>query len=440
MSELRDPRIAELLDRVVPATDELSTWDAVLADARGSGRRSSPRWRKRRALALVVAALLLLVVAPLSALAVTQGWWFFRSGLSPQPVSPVVVVARGSWNSVHWTLTAYRSGTDGVCFALTPGTGNGTGAAMDCDTITGVPIAANTKPSAPHAISYLMGTGPNGTHLPDYITGPVVDTARTVEIRFTDGTTVDVPTIVAPSALRSRIRFYATPLPARHSPVQSVVGLDGRGRVVARLAIPNLNRASAAYRMSNHGVRVHLPAGLQHLLRLQHRSTDVWLLATRDGKNIYRMGGRDISRGVAHTCFGVGNAIDPATLPATERGIGQLAGSIGCTAVGPATFPSPDEPVRDLSIYGANRGDKEITLLRLAGLASDEVKRIELLDDKHHILARVPVIDNVFSLRHVPKGVTFVVPVNADGQALAECGPNARAGIRGAGSYLRARC
>lgn len=456
MSELSDPRIADLLDRLVPASVEQSNWKHVVVDAAIGDRgvcekRSRPRWRSRGPL-IALAVLAVMVIVPLTALAVGQNWWFLRFGSGPKPISPVVVVAKGTWDGVSWTLTAYGSATDGICTAFTPqasGTTSGRvraiTAGMGCAPISGVPATPDTKPSPPLAITYLMGEG--NASFPGFVVGPVIASARTVEIALSNHASIRVPTISAPSALHAHVRFFVARLPAglrwshlgSSTPVTSLVGLDAHGRIVARLAIPGGANNSALYRMINHGVRVHFTAAFLHALRLARRSTDVLLLASRDGTNFYRSVG-SVYGGVAHACFGVGKTVNLASLPPTRRGIAQMAGIIECSPATATTFPSPQQPVWDLSIYGQNRGQPDVTLFRLAGIASDAVRTVNLLDRNHHVVARVPVIDNVYTLRHVPEGVTLVVPTGLNGQSLAECGPNASARVRGSGTYLQARC
>lgn len=427
----RDPSIEALLDRVIPATIERPDWQRVLADA-GLSAESAIRViqppRRRRPLVLVLSALLLLVVAPLTALAVNHGWWFFAAG-APKPLGTVETVTTGTWSGVPWTLVAYRSGTDGICFALTPhATTNsgGSGAAMSCDTITGVPVSAQSEPSSPHAISYLMGSS---QELPAYITGPVVDTARTVEIVFADGKTIHVGTLPAPVALRSHVRFYVAELPARAGRVTAVLGRSKNGATVARLPVAALSSAipaGAFRRVSDRGALVKLPAALEHAFRLAHRSTDIRLLARRDGRDFYRLG--------AGSCWGTGRPVDPASLPPTRRGVATLVGLIVCAS----DFPSHQQPVLDLSVYGQSRGEKTVTLVRLAGFASDAVRTIKLVDSRGRIVGRVPVVGNVYTLARAPKGVVIVEPADISGRPLAKCGPGAK--VTSSGSYLNARC
>jgi hypothetical protein len=207
--------------------------------------RSEHRRGARRALrlarprpAIVLAALALAALIPVAALAVANDWWFLRPGGSPTPISGVVLVKTGTWDGVAWELTAYRSDTDGLCFSLTPrDSSNGRGGTMSCDSIAGVPRTANSKPSTPHAITYVI-TGKDV--LPASIYGPVTDKAEEVVAEFANGVEVRTSTFAAPRELGAAVRFYATTLPASVPPLRigsrsltKLVGLDGSGRIVA---------------------------------------------------------------------------------------------------------------------------------------------------------------------------------------------------------------
>lgn len=435
MSADRDDRIGLLLDRLLPPTAEQPDWQQILSDANmdGSSAATGGSWlaRRRRSLLLALAVIVLAVLVPLTALAVSQSWWFLGSGAAPKPISRIAVVATGRWNDVSWTLTAYRSATDGICFALTPRAvtnARGSGAAMNCDTITGVPVTPQSKHATPHAITFLMGSATAG--LPAYITGPVIDTAQTVEIDFADGTRMRVDTLPAPTSLDSRIRFYATPLPAGHADVIAVVGHGEGNRTVARLSVQPLpattTGSGSSNRVSNQGQALPLSPAMKHALRLAHRSTRIRLLASRDGHNFYRLGQRG--------CWGLGKQADPSTFPPTRRGIAAMVGLILCGK----TFPSEARPVLDLSVYGRNKRNKQMHLIRLAGIASDAVKTVQLLDTHGRIIRTVPVVSNIYTLPELPPGIAVVVAADQHGRPLARCGPNANAIAHG--SYLAARC
>jgi hypothetical protein len=230
------------LDRLAPVLPWQADWSDVLRRAgEGEAGRVVPRrFRKRR---LVVAFVVLAaVLIPLAALAATNDWWFFASGTVPKPVSAPVVVKEGEWSGYAWQLIAYPSGTDGLCVSVTPKGRTDVGV-MGCSPFVGVSRTATTKASPDMAITYLAGSSPDGR--PAYIVGPVIDKASEVEIRFTNGQTIRVPTFSAPAPLE-HIRFYATGLSdsvispgPKSAPVSLVpkwlAGLDKEGDIVACL-------------------------------------------------------------------------------------------------------------------------------------------------------------------------------------------------------------
>ena len=454
MSAVRDPEIEALLQRLAPETDQRPAWSAVLAAAglpdaaaapeAACASASQPRrsWfarSRRRTLAVAAVALALLVIAPLAALAVTQGWWFFSVGAAPKPTGRVVVVTEGRWNGLPWTLSAYRSATDGICFAVTPdGNANnrGTGAAMSCDAITGTPLSRLARGRPRHDVSYLIG---RGGVLPAYIAGPVIASARRVDIVLADRQTIRTATLPAPRALGAPVRFYVAKLPG-DTDVRAVIARGPNGGIVAYqaaatgAAIP----AGAFARVSNRGRLVPLPIWLKHELRAAHRSTTIYLLGTRGGIKFYRPGGQLISRGVAHICYGVGRAIAPSAIPRGRRYLGMLMGSISCEVKSPTSFPSLARPVWDISTYGASKAHPQMHLLRLSGIASDAVKSVALLDSHRRVVMRVPVVDNLYWLKRVPESVVWVEAADRNHRPLAICG--AKRGAITSGSYLNARC
>jgi hypothetical protein len=198
--------------------------------------------RPRRAFALA-GAVVAVVLVPLAALGAANDWWFLKYG-GPTPTNAPVVVKRGVWDSHPWKLVAYPSSSDGLCMSMIPtrNPDSSYGAAMGCGPFIGVPRTPDTKATADMSITYLSGSA--SEVLPAYIAGPVIEQAMTVEIRFSDGTTLRTPTYPAPSPLE-HIRFYASPLPKGKAPdtgasrdpsMQWVAGVDTHGNVVACLA------------------------------------------------------------------------------------------------------------------------------------------------------------------------------------------------------------
>jgi hypothetical protein len=231
----------EILDRLAPRQAWVSDWLDVLE--RAGVRRPARLVTKRRL--IIVVAVLAAVLVPLAALAAgaAKDWWFLRFGDAPAPAKTPVVVKEGHWDGHPWQLIAYPSTTDGLCFSVTPkqSTESGEGGAMSCGPFAGVARPSETKGSPDMTITFLSGAADR--ELPGYIAGPVIPQARTVEIRFTNGEVLRVPTFVGPEPLQ-HIRFYATQLPAGQTPrrfpafLSWIAGLDRDGNVVACLAPP----------------------------------------------------------------------------------------------------------------------------------------------------------------------------------------------------------
>jgi hypothetical protein len=218
-------------------------WQEVLrrADAQSSLGRTPPHsrvWRQAlRALAkrrvVVVLAGLVAVIVPVIALGAANDWWFFTYGSAPTPRSAPVVVKHGVWNGHPWDLDAYRSGTNGLCFAL-KATDSNEGAGMGCVTFVGIARTNQTQPGPELTITFASHGG--NRRFPAYIVGPVIAAASKVKIQFPDGQVLRVPTFAAPRSL-GRVRFYVTPLPAHEFVPKWVAGLDAHGRIVACILV-----------------------------------------------------------------------------------------------------------------------------------------------------------------------------------------------------------
>jgi hypothetical protein len=181
---------------------------------------------------------------PLVALAAENDWSFLRKGHAPTPQQAPVVVKEGEWNGHPWQLIAYASTTDGICYVINPTPSaserGGLGGAMACAPIAGVPRTNATKATPDMTITY-MGT--SSPPVP-YIAGPVIESARRVEVTFANRRVLRVDTFAVPDSA-GHVRFYATPLPADVAgsasnkgvmvTVVQLRGLDQSGNVVACL-------------------------------------------------------------------------------------------------------------------------------------------------------------------------------------------------------------
>lgn len=129
----------------------------------------------------------------------------------------------------------------------------------------------------------------------------------------------------------------------------------------------------------------------------------VKLLASRPGVRIY----------VAHgegrkLCFFVGSPNGP-----DGRGV-----SGGCrNAAASANFPSPAQPVVDMSAFFYEPRALGEGITRLAGVAADGVARIEVLGLDCEIIAEAPAVDNVYARSALPDiPAVAIVGLSADGR------------------------
>jgi hypothetical protein len=275
---VNDP-IAMTLEALAPSRDFQPEWEQVMLRAEPRGRQAPTRWSRRKTTRLTVAlAVVIAALIPLAALGDTGQLWFLHfpivgqtsaptdasstsggSSLGPVGVAPAVSpvsVQTGSWNGAGWELDAFVGTSGDLCFGIAPSRsahGDGGNAALACARIYGVPTPTSAPADSgglPLDITYLMNGRTND--LPPYIAGPVVGTARTVAIYFSDGEVVRTPTFEAPPSLGS-VRFYASPIPDTvattylQAPPRTVpaftkiVGLDDADNIVACLRTPMMN-------------------------------------------------------------------------------------------------------------------------------------------------------------------------------------------------------
>ena len=102
------------------------------------------------------------------------------------------------------------------------------------------------------------------------------------------------------------------------------------------------------------------------------------LLAVRDGRAFYRLGDAR-----AH-CYAVGDA----------RSVGT---------VGAVTCWDDSQPLMDFSVVDLSTGGQsEMTFFRIEGIAADQVSSVGVLGSNGDVVARVPVVRNVYAMSAPP--------------------------------------
>ena len=84
------------------------------------------------------------------------------------------------------------------------------------------------------------------------------------------------------------------------------------------------------------------------------------------------------------------------------------------------SFPSPDNPINDLSVrFSSGGSDANSIVTRLVGYAADDVRTIGLVAIDGSVFFRTPVVGNVYSNNTVPPvPVRAIVALDAAGQVL----------------------
>jgi hypothetical protein len=80
-------------------------------------------------------------------------------------------------------------------------------------------------------------------------------------------------------------------------------------------------------------------------------------------------------------------------------------------------FPSAAHPILDQSIFGADNGEP-IHLIEVEGFAADGVVEIDATDAAGSVLARTPVVGNVYSLEAVPPAAVRLTALDAKGRTV----------------------
>jgi hypothetical protein len=141
--------------------------------------------------------------------------------------SSSALIAHGSFSGVPWQLTG-SSWSDGTyCLNMKIPASSKSSGSESCGSIHG------RGRYGPHGISY---GAHSGRPLPGWVVGPVVPTARVVEIKLSTGNTLRVKTIAPRRAVSTGMRFYVAELPCPEWPTR-FTARDGGGRAVAHIEL-----------------------------------------------------------------------------------------------------------------------------------------------------------------------------------------------------------
>jgi hypothetical protein len=147
---------------------------------------------------------------------------FAPAGADAHALSETTVKS-GRWHGVEWELRAQTWSEGSYCVAMTIG---GREDGRSCGSIREDRIAYAAR---------------SGRPAPNYVVGPVIGKARSVEIKFFDRPTIRIATIRPPRKLEpgtsmyAGTRFFAAVLSCPATP-RSLVARGAAGRIVARRA------------------------------------------------------------------------------------------------------------------------------------------------------------------------------------------------------------
>jgi hypothetical protein len=138
--------------------------------------------------------------------------------------------------------------------------------------------------------------------------------------------------------------------------------------------------ATPVFSLGRKGTPVHLTARQARRLNGAPTSGSVSLLGIRGGRAFYRVGE------VQSHCYAVGDAGSIGTL-----------GALACW--------DGSQPLMDFSVVDISTGStSEMKFFRIEGIAADQVSSVGLLDSNGHVVARVPVVGNLYSMATPPSG------------------------------------
>jgi hypothetical protein len=198
---------------------------------------------------------------------------------------------------------------------------------------------------------------------------------------------------------RMRSRRRASTITRRHVVLAAVIAAGVTAVGVVELAGGTGSASSASKRsftVATKGRVVHLTQRQERRLGGAPISGPLFLLAVRDDRAFYRVGDAR-----AH-CYAVGDAGSVGTL-----------GAVACW--------DGSEPLMDFSVVDLSSGSRsDVKFLRIEGVAADEVSSVGVVDSNGDIVARVPVVRNVYAMAAPPGPRSHgIVALDGRGRLLA---------------------
>ena len=234
-----DPLIARVLDQAIPPLLEPEEWESIMAEARSRPerrRRLVPN--SRRKLVIILAVVLLCVLVPLSALGVSQGWWFESEPDAPstyRPAGPVVTITSGRVGRVPWSLVAFVSTDNKLCYGVTPYPPSGHPPAGTSGGLTGASGFSCEDMKGPQSVAEYGEGGIGSTTI---VTGTARENVARVDVVEPGGEVFSTDAIRAPEELGTRARFFVVVLPPRSRPDIALVARNASGKVVGTVPRP----------------------------------------------------------------------------------------------------------------------------------------------------------------------------------------------------------
>jgi hypothetical protein len=180
---------------------------------------------------------------------------------------------------------------------------------------------------------------------------------------------------------RMKARPLSSKIGIRHLVLVVAVAGCVTAIAVAELA-GGTGRASSApkpsFTVGAKGRAIHLTQRQARRLSGAPAAGPLSLLAIREGRAFYRLGD------ARARCYAVGD--------------GRSLGTVGALACWDGSEPLMDFSVVDLS--GGKRS--EMKFFRIEGIAADEVSSVGILGSNGEVLARVPVLRNVYAMSAPP--------------------------------------